>query len=194
MAHSQESLPCSLFSCHYIHIFFVFCSRPGVASCGLSLAAEKDEPRPRSRKCASAARPPFLPMADAQRMLEGVGQESRLSPGDRGKVRLKGLFRIRDWTPEQVVRFALTETDNQPASPRLGRGQRRFATLCLPRAPPTASPSSPAKPCGGRIPHLFLASVVTTDDRRGMRLPPVNCRSGPLPGAGPSWSPRATCG
>ncbi len=43
----------------------------------------------------------FLPLADAQRMLEGIGQDSRIYPGDRKKVRLKGLFRVRDWTPEE---------------------------------------------------------------------------------------------
>ena len=80
----------------------------------LLAAAEKDEPLPTFEETCFQTRPAgsFLPMADAQRMLEGIGPESRLSPGDREKVRLKGLFRIRDWTPESVVRLALAETDN----------------------------------------------------------------------------------
>ena len=66
-------------------------------------------------------------MADAQRMLEGIGQDSRIFPGDHDKVRLRGLFRIRDWTPESVVRVALAEQGSQSADPRLGRGAWRFA-------------------------------------------------------------------
>ena len=72
------------------------------------------EPLPTFEETCFQARPAgsFLPMADAQRMLEGVGQESRLFPGDHEKTRLKGLFRIRDWTPESVVRVALAEPGN----------------------------------------------------------------------------------
>ncbi len=53
-----------------------------LAACGLS-AAETDEPLPSFEETCFQARPAasFLPMADAQRMLEGVGAESRLFQG-----------------------------------------------------------------------------------------------------------------
>src|SRR5208282_5518815 len=84
-----------------------------LASCGTA-AADNTEPLPTFEATCFQARAvtSFLPMADAQRMLECVGQDSRLFPGDRNKVRLKGLFRVRDWTPESVVLVDLTEPGN----------------------------------------------------------------------------------
>jgi outer membrane protein assembly factor BamB len=152
-----------------------------LASCGLSLAAEKDDPLPTFEEMCFQFRPAFLPMADAQRMLEGVGQESRLSPGDRGKVRLKGLFRIRDWTPEQVVRFALTETDNQLRVHVWGEGHG-VALFLSPAGAAYRITQQPSEALWRQDPRSVLASLVTTDDRRSMRLPPaayqVRCQDG----------------
>ena len=46
-------------------------------------------------------------------MLEATGPGSNLSPGDRGSVRLNGLFRVRDWTPESTLRVALDNPGSQ---------------------------------------------------------------------------------
>ena len=65
-------------------------------------------------------------------MLEGIGPESRLFRGDHEKVRLKGLFRVRDWTPESAVRLALAEPTSHLRIHVWGEGHG--VSLFLPRA------------------------------------------------------------
>ncbi len=93
----------------------------GLACCSLA-AAENNEPLPTFEETCFQVRPAasFLPLADAQRMLEGIGQDSRIFPGDNVKTRLKGLFRIRDWTPEKVVCVDLDRTRQLSAVSHLG--------------------------------------------------------------------------
>ena len=115
-------------------------------------------------------------------MLEGVGQDSRISPGDHEKVRLKGLFRIRDWTPESVVRVALAEPSSHLRIHVWGEGHgvSLFAGPRGRRLPHHAA--ARRSHVRSRISASRLASLVATDDRRGARLPPgayqIRCQDG----------------
>ena len=102
-------------------------------------------------------------------MLEGIGQDSRLFPGDGNKVRLKGLFRLRDWTPENAVRVAL----QQGSHLRIhvwgeGHGVSLFLT---PAGAAYRITQQPGEALLKQDVRLGLATLLTTDDRRGARLP-----------------------
>ena len=142
-----------------------------LAVCGTAAAADKNEPLPTFEETCFQARPAasFLPMADARRMLEGIGQDSRLFPGDGNKVRLKGLFRLRDWTPENAVRVAL----QQGSHLRIhvwgeGHGVSLFLT---PAGAAYRITQQPGEALLKQDVRLGLAALLTTDDRRGARLP-----------------------
>ncbi len=146
-------------------------------------AAENSEPLPTFAETCFQARPAgsFLLVPEAQRMLEATGPGSNLSPGDRGSVRLNGLFRVRDWTPESTLRVAL---DNPGSQLRIhawgeGHGVSLFLTAAGAAYRITQQPSEAMTK---QDPRLTLDRLVTTDDRRGFRLPhgayQVRCQDG----------------
>ena len=156
-----------------------------LAVCSAALAAEKAEPLPTFEDVCFQARPAasFLPMVDAQRMLEAVGPDSRLFPGDHEKVRLKGLFRIRDWTPECVVRVALAEPGSQLRLHVWGEGHGVSLFLTHAGAAYRIT-EEPGEAMSRQDLRSRLASLVASDDRRGLRLPPgayqIRCQQGAL--------------
>ena len=154
-----------------------------LAAFNLARAAENATPLPTFDEVCFQARPAgsYLPLTDAQRMLEAIGRDSRMILGDHERVRLKGLFRLRDWTSDCVVRLAMAE----PGSPwRLHVwGEGHGATLLVTHAGAayriTDEPAEATTQQGFRS---NLASLLTSDNRRGFRLPPgpyqIRCQQG----------------
>jgi len=136
------------------------------------MAAEKNEPLPSFEEACFQCRPAisFLPIADAQRMLEGIGQESRIFRGDRDKSRLKGLFRVRDWTPGSALRVALAEQGSHLRIHVWGEGHG-VSLFLTPAGAAYRITQQPGEAMLRQNVRLGLASLVTTDDRRGARLP-----------------------
>ena len=138
---------------------------------GTGVAAEKEEPLPPFAETCFRIRPAagFASMVEAQQMLECIGGESRLSAGDRQSVRLKGLFRVRDWTPETVVQLAMAGNTNHVRIHVWGEGQG--VSLFLPHAAyrilqdPAQAMKKPEAAMAA------LSALVATDDRRNVRLP-----------------------
>jgi outer membrane protein assembly factor BamB len=116
-------------------------------------------------------------------MLESAGPESRLSTGDRGKVRIRGAFRVRDWTPEAVVRLSLTEWGNHLRLYVWGPGQG-VAVFVSPAGAAYRIMQQPTEAMTKQNPRLSLASLIATDDRRGLRLTPgayqIRCQQGAI--------------
>ena len=159
-----------------------------LVSCGTSAAAEKaaaekDEPLPTFAETCFQTRPfgSFLPLADAQRMLEGIGGESRVSPADRASVKLKGLFRLRDWTPESTVCFNLREQASNFRIYVWGDGHG-VAIYALPNISAAYRIAQAPHEHIAKDPLAVFSTLVATDDRRGFRLPPgawqIRCQEG----------------
>ena len=114
---------------------------------GIASAAEKSEPLPTFAATSFQFRPPaaFLPLADAQRMLESIGQDSHIR-ADNVKARMRGLFRLRDWTPDCAVRVAFADQGSHLRIHVWARDRvSRFSSR--PRARPIAWPNRRAKRC-----------------------------------------------
>ena len=144
-----------------------------VASCGA--AGEDSGPLPTFAETCFQFRPAgsFLPLADAQRMLEGVGQDSRIYSGDRKKVRLKGLFRVRDWTPESAVRVACSEWGYHLRFYVWGEGHG-VAIFASPAGAAYRITQQPGEALTKQDIRLSLGPLVATDDHRCARLPAPN--------------------
>jgi outer membrane protein assembly factor BamB len=146
-------------------------------------AAENNEPLPTFEEICFQARTAknLLPMADAQHLLEPIGPESRLFKGDREKVRLKGLFRLRDWTADSVVRVNVTEPSQHLRIHVWGR-ERGVSLHVFPAGAAYRITQEPGGPGWNRELRLAMSALVTTDDRRGVRLPEcayqVRCQDG----------------
>jgi outer membrane protein assembly factor BamB len=143
-----------------------------LASCGVLPAAETTDPLPTFAEMCFRARSAksFLPMASAERILEAVGPESRLFVGDNEKTRLKGLFRVREWTPDCAVRVAVTEPSQHWRIHLWGHGHG-VSIFLLPAGAAYRITEEPGGPGWHRELRQAMSALVTTDDRRGVRLP-----------------------
>ncbi len=154
-----------------------------LASCGTAAAADENEPLPTFAETCFQSRPAgsFLLVAEAQRMLEGVGGGSRLSAGDRGSVRLTGLFRVRDWTPESTLLVALANAGSHLRIHAWGEGHG-VSLYLFPAGAAYRITQQPSEAVTKQDPRLALDWLLTTDDRRGLRLPPgayqIHCQDG----------------
>jgi len=143
-----------------------------IAIAASAAAAEKSETLPTFEEACFELRPAgsFLPIADARQMLESIGQDSRIFPGDRDKARLKGLFRVRGWTPESVVRVALSEPGSHLRIHLWGAGHG-VSLFLTPAGAAYRLGQQPSEAMLKQDVRSGLATLVTTDDRRGARLP-----------------------
>jgi outer membrane protein assembly factor BamB len=135
-------------------------------------AAEKGEPLPAFADTCFQFRPAgsFVPMADVERLLATAGSESRMFVVDRDKVRMRGLFRFRDWTPEDTVRLEMAESGNPLRVHVWGEGQG--LSLVLTHAGAVYHISQQPSEAWTRLePRARVGWLVATDDRRGSRLP-----------------------
>ena len=154
----------------------------GLALCSPA-AAENSGPLPTFAETCFQARPAgsFLLVPEAQRMLEGAGPGSHLSPGDRGSVRLNGLFRVRDWTPESTLLVALDNAGSQLRIHAWGEG-RGVSLFLTPAGAAYRITQQPGEGAWKQDFRTCLTSLLATDDRRGFRLPhgayQVHCQDG----------------
>jgi outer membrane protein assembly factor BamB len=154
-------------------------------ACRASSAAENEGPPPTFEEAAFQGRPARsnLPVGDALRMLEAVGQESRISPGYPMRPRLRGLFRVRDWTPDSAVRVAVTDPSQHWRVIVWGEGQG-VMIFFSPFGAAYRIAREPTGPETYRDLRASLSALITTDDRRGVRMPEsayqIRCQDGGL--------------
>ena len=151
---------------------------------GLAAAAEKEEPLPTFEETCFQARPAtsFVPFAEVQQMLAGVGRESHIVKADHEKARLKGLFRVRDWSPQTAVRLASSEHGNHLRIHVWGDGHGVSILLMPQFAAAYRTTHDPGEVASKHEALEALSALVATDDRRLMRLPhgpcQVRCQNG----------------
>jgi hypothetical protein len=146
-------------------------------------AEEQPAPLPSFAETCFQCRPAKsdLPLVDAQRLLEPTSAESRLSADDKQRVRFKGLFRLREWTPEIAVRVAVKEPA-QHLRVHVWCQSQGVSIFLFPAGAAYRIMHEPGGPGWTRDLRLAMSTLVTTDDRRGVRLPEspyqIRCQDG----------------
>ena len=110
-----------------------------------------------------------IDLAELERLLAPMGGDSRIWLQDRDKARLRGLFRVRNWSSQDVVRIGLSEKDSRLRIHVWGEGHGVAILL----RPIGAAYRISQEPDGLKPSHEFksaLGALITTDDRRDFRL------------------------